>query len=237
MSFFNLLYVIFLDSAFPVIFILFLFAILDYKQIPLNNILRFILIFFLITLIFRVLYYIRVDARINARYLYTLTLFFILFSVIGFFKLVGILQKYILPKVPAITSFYIKIFLISIIGILCIGKALSSPDHKSYIKEIAQIIKNSEKKAILIVDGTKDGARIAYHAEVEYLSFESISDKDFGNLDYALNTIESKKIKVFVLVEKSDKDFRNFFEERKTKFPLKLIREFREKHSCFSLYE
>ncbi len=235
--FLNFLNLVFLDSAFPVIFILVLFAVLNYRQIPLNSIFRFILIFFLITLLFRVLFYMHMDAKYNARYLYTLTLFFIIFSVIGFSEMGEFLQKYISKKIPVLTITRIKIFLILIIGVSCIGKALSSPDYKSYLKEIIQIIRNSEKKTLLIFDGTKDCTRIAYHAGVECFTFESILDKDLKSLDYAVNTIESKKIKTFVLVEKSDNDFKNFFKERKTRFPLKLIKEFKEKHICFSLYE
>lgn len=233
----NFLKLIFLDSAFPVVFVLGLFALLNYKHIPLNNIFRFILIFFLVTLLFRVLFYIAPNAKYNARYLYTLTLFFIIFSVIGFPYLVNSLLKLTQKKISVITGIHITVFLILIIGISCIGKALSSPDHKSYISEIAQTIRNSKKKAVLIFDETKDGARIAYHAGVEYFPFESILDKDLKNLGYALNTIESKGIKTFVLIGKSDKNFMEFFEERKTRFPLKLIKEFKEKHVCFSLYE
>jgi len=233
---FNFLNIIFLDSAFPAVFVLILFALLNYKQIPLNSIFRFFLIFFIITLLFRVAFYIQ-ETKYNARYLYTLTLFFIIFSVLGFPKLTEFLQKYISKKISTFTGTHAKIFLVLIIGISCIGKALSQPDYKSYIKEIAQIIKKSDKKAVLIFDKTKDSKRIAYHAEIEYLPFESISDKDFKNLEHALNTIESKKIKTFVLVEQPDKDFRLFFEKKNVRFPLKLIKEFKEKHTCFSLYE
>lgn len=235
--FLNFINMIFLDAAFPVVFILILFAFLNYKQIALNSVFRLILIFFLVTLLFRVVFYIHTNAVYNARYLYTLTFFFIIFSVIGFPKIVEFLQKYISRKVSVFTNTRIKIFLILIIGISCIGKALSSPDSKNYVKEISQIIRKSGGKAVLIFDETKDGARIAYHAGVDYFSFASILDQDLKNMNYALNAIESKNIKTFVLVEKSDKDFRFFFKERKIKFPLKLKKEFKEKHSCFSLYE
>ena len=234
--FLNFLNIIFLDSAFPTIFVLILFALLNYKQIPLNSVFRFILLFFIVTLVFRVAFYMQ-ETKYNARYLYTLTLCFILFSVPGFPKLAELLQKYISKKISSFTSTHVKVFLILVIGVSCIGKALSSPDYKSYIKEIAQIIKKSERKAILVFNESKDSERIAYLAGVEYFPFESISDKNLKNLDYALNTIESKKIKAFLLIEKSDKAFRLFFEKRKTRFPLKLIKEFKEKHICFSLYE
>lgn len=235
--FLNFLNIIFLDSAFPIVFVLGLFALLNYKKISLNDIFRFILIFFIITLFFRTLCYIVLDGAVNARYFYTLTFFFIIFSVIGFPKMAELLQKYISKKIPAFISTNIKNILILIIGVSCIGKAMSSPDHKSYIKEIAQIIKKSDRKVFLIFEETKDNARIAYHAGVECFPLASISDKDFKNMGYALNTIESKKIKTFVLVEKSDKDFRETFEERKTILPLILIKEFKEKNICFSLYE
>ena len=233
--FFNFLKFIFLDSAFPAVFILFIFALISYKQIKPDEALRFIIIFSIITFSIRLMQYIILPY--NARYLYTLTFFFIIFSVTGFPLLVFILNKLMPKKIPAIAINHVKIFLMLIIGVSCIGKALSSPDHKSYIKEIAQIIKKAERKAVLIFDDARDGVRSAYHAGVEYFPFESILDKDLKNMGYALNIIELKGIKTFVLVKKSDKDFRKFFEERKIKFPLKLIKELKEKHICFSLYE
>ena len=230
---FNSIFYIIEDAAFPTVFVLFLFSLFNYGQIYRSSIFRFLTIGFVITFVVRLL------PIPSGRYDIPLALYFISLSVFGIPCMVNFIYRFTRRKIAGITGVHITIFLFLVIAISCIGKALSSPDPKSYIKDVVYIIKTSSKEPVLLFSDAREMNRIAYSSGAsKYYMLSSIIDPDLKNLDYALNCLEGKNLKPYIMIEQSDTEFRNFFISRNMNFPLKLVREFRGKRDkIFSVYE
>lgn len=177
------------------------------------------------------------DMQINTRYLYTVAFYVIILSVPGFFVIVRLL-KYICQKNDKIKEKHLIIFLLVIIGIGSICKALGPPDRKHYIHDAAKIIKASS--GAIIISNLRDSKRIAWHSDAELLPLSYVTDIENPlNFENAFEILSSKNKNIFLFVKFKDDKFRKIFSDKKIAFPAKLIlvKEFKEKRRKFySLY-
>ena len=227
-----------LDAIFIPTMILIGFAFFNRKEYRNTKMLRFILSALVLSLIIPYIHFVYMDMKINTRYLYTATFYVIILCVPGFFLILCLL-KYIFQKNDRVKEKHLIIFLLLIIGIGSICKALGPPDKKHYIHDAAKIIKASPDS--IVMSNLRDSKRIAWHSNAELLPLSSVTDIenpiDFEN---ALNILSSRNKNIFLFVKCKNDKFRKFFSEKKIAFPAKLIllKEFKAKQKRFySLYK
>jgi len=230
-----------LDAIFLPIAILSGFALFNRKEYRNTKMQRFILTALIITLISRYLLFFTVSMKINTRYLYPVAFYIIILCVPGFSLAVRLL-KYLTKKNSWIKERYLIIFLLMMISIACIGKALHPPEIKSYIHDTAKFIKVSEASVTPILISNIEGARrVAWHSNAELLPLSYVTDIDNPvNFEGALKILSSKNKNIFLLIKYKDDEFKKHFINKKVKFPAKLIllKEFKAKHKIFySLYK
>jgi FlaA1/EpsC-like NDP-sugar epimerase len=229
-----------LDAIFLPVAILIVFAVFNRKEYRNTNMLRFILTALVLTLVSRYAFFVRVDMKINTRYLYTTAFYVIILCVPGFLLIVRLL-KYLTKKYVWIKEKHLIIFLVLVIGIACIGKALHPPNRKCYLQDTAKIIKSTEALVPpIIISNVRDAKRVARHSKAQLIPLSYVTNIDNPiNLESALKTLSSKNNNIFLLVKFKDDEFRKLFSNKKIKFPTKLmfLKEFKAKHKTFySLY-
>ena len=226
------------DAIFIPVAILMFFALFDRKKYQNVKVLRFILTTFAVVLVSRYLFFIIVNMKINTRYLFPIAFLIIILCVPGF-SLITRGLNLILKKVSWIKERYLVIFLVMLVAIISICKALSPPDRKHYIHDTAKIIKASSS-SILISD-LRDSKRVAWHSDTELLPLASVIDIDNPvNFENALEILSSKNKNIFLLMKSKDIDFRKLFNDKKVNFPARIIllQEFKVRHNRFySLYK
>jgi hypothetical protein len=232
-----------LDAIFIPVAILLVFAVFNRKEYRNANtkLLRFILTALVFSLTARYMLFINLGMKINTRYLYTTAFYVIILCVPGFTLIIHFL-KYLTKKFSWIKEKHLTVFLLLVIGIACIGKALHPPHKKLYIQGVAKIIKASVPSAPpILISNVKDAKRVAWHSNAELLILSSVTNIDnpvfFENV---LKALSSKNKNVFLFVQFKDDEFRKHFSNKKVRFPAKLIlmKEFKVKHKTFySLYK
>ena len=227
-----------LDAIFIPTMILIGFAFFSRKEYRNTKMLRFILIALVLSLVSRYICFVHMDMKINTRYLYIVAFYVIILCVPGFFLIVRLL-KYIFQKNGRVKEKHLIIFLLVVIGIGSICKALGPPDTKHYIHDAAKIIKASSDS--IIISNLRDSRRIAWHSDAELLPLSYVTDIDNSvNFENALKILSSRNKNIFLFVKYKDDEFRKFFSDKKVAFPAKLIllKEFKAKHGKFySLYK
>ncbi len=231
------------DAIFPVIVLMLVFALINRKEYKNTNakLLRFILTALVVSLISRYMFFVHMNTKINTRYLYTGAFYVIILCVPGFPAALCFLKR-LTKKIPWVREKHLTVFLLLLISIACIGKALHPPSRKFYIQDTAKIINGSEAPVPpLLISNLRDARRVAWHSKAELLPLSSVINID--NPVYfasALKTLSSKNRNIFLFVKSRDAEFRKCFSNKKIKFPegLILLKEFKAKHKKFySLYK
>lgn len=228
------------DAVFVIVALLMIFAFFNRGEYKNTGMLRFILTAFVLTLFSRYIYYMRVETRINTRYLYPVAFYVIILCVPGFPVLVR-LGNYLFDFIPGRKEKILPVLLLAAIGIACVGKALHSPQRKDYIHDIAKIILAAETaEKPLLISNADDAQRIAWHAKAELMPLTSVAAiGNPANLQNAVKILSSKKLRIFFLLQLKNEELEKTFSKDNVKFPKQLIfiREFKVKHEKFySLY-
>ena len=226
------------DAIFIPVSILIIFALVNRKEYKNTEMLRFILTALILTIISRYILFVYMQRGINTRYLFSGTFYVIILCVPGFLMMIQFL-KILTKKITWINEKHLIIFLLLIIGIGSICKALGPPDVKHYIHDTAKIIKDSSPS--ILISNVGDSRRVAWHAKTQLISLSSLVNINnpifFKN---ALKALKSCNKNIFVLVKFQDEEFKEFFNSKNIQFPteLKLLKEFKAKHKRFySLYK
>ena len=203
--------------------------------------LRFILTALILSVLSCYVQFVRMEMKINTRYLYSVAFYVIILCVPGFPPAIRLLKN-LTKKITWIKEKHLTVLLLLIIGIACIGKALNPPEKKLYIQDTAKIIRVSGAPASpILISNIKDARRVAWESAAQLLPLSSVADIDNPIiLESALKKLSSRNRNIFLLVKSKDAEFRKCFTNKKIKFPAKLIfvREFKVKHKTFySLYK
>ncbi|MDD5727012.1 MAG: hypothetical protein PHV59_00475, partial [Victivallales bacterium] len=143
---------------------------------------------------------------------------------------------------PRITDRHVHSLLLSLIAVICITKALHPPTTKDYICDIAAMIQtHSSGRQALIVCDIDDPARVVWHAGARRLALEKLGSLTAAeNLKQALQTLNSRRQGVFLLVKLRNVELQELFRKQGAEFPaeFKLLGEFRVKENLYySLYK
>lgn len=224
------------DAMFIPVCILVIFALFNRKEYKNTNVLRFVLIALIISMISRYAQFVNNNMKINSRYLYPITFYIIILCVPGFTLIILLLKK-LTHKISWIKEKYLIIFLLLIIAIGSILKALGKPDRKQYIHDTAKIIKVSAPA--ILISNLRDSRRVAWHSNAELILLSSVVNiANPLDLSNALKMLNSKNKNIFLLIKFKDSEFRKLFNNNKFPEELIFLKEFKAKHKRFySLYE
>ena len=199
--------------------------------------LRFILTALIIGLISRYVFFVYSKMRFNTRYLYPVAFNVIVLCVPGFTLLVRLLKQ-LTKKINWIKEKHLIIFLLFVIGIACIGKALNPPKIKYYIQDTAKIIKGRKTSiSPILISNIRDATRVAWHSDAQLIPLSSVISITYPvNFENTLRVLNTKNRNIFVLVKFKDDEFRKLFSNKKIEFPATLIflKEFKVKRNTFS---
>lgn len=223
------------EVLFPTLALFLFFSLIDRKKFTNTPALKFIIVALLIFLLLPILFS-GLHFHSESRYFYSAIICAIVLAVPGAYTLSECLERWTCYKISKKTIF-ISFFVLT--SFACITKALMPQEKKTYIVESIKIAEQYKTKHKIIILSNFSIPHIAYYTNAKYYQLDAIINKDKPQLiKDALQYLQQDGTKVFIIINMPDKDYQKTFENKGITFPLKLIKEFKEKHNAFySLYE